>query len=91
MEKQYTISEAKNNLPSIVRALDKELAVRLTRRGKPVAILLSIKEYEKLSCKQTGFWNALSAFRQQADGLDISDNDFRGLRDESSGRIVDLS
>ena len=90
MEKQYTISEAKNRLPSIVHSVERGPSVKLTRRGRPVAILLSIKEYEKLLHKNVGFWNALTNFRKQAGELGISENDFKGIRDCSSGRTVDL-
>jgi hypothetical protein len=54
-----------------------------------VAILLSIKEYEKLVQKNIGFWNALTNFRKHALELGITDNDFEGLRDRSPGRTVD--
>ncbi len=51
----------------------------LTRGGKPVAVLLSIQEYERLSRKYTGFWSAVSEFRRKVEdeGIDISDSDFR--------------
>ncbi len=91
MEKQYSIAEAKNKLPSIIHAVEKGPSVRLTRRGRPVAVLLSIQEYEHLSRKKEGFWRALKAFRRQAEkeGVEISSADFMGLRDQSAGREVD--
>ena len=89
METQYTISEAKNRLPSIVHSVERGPSVKLTRRGRPVAVLLSIKEYENLLHKNIGFWNALTDFRKQVAELGISDKDFVGLRDRSSGRTVD--
>ncbi len=89
METQYTISEAKNKLPSIIHSVEKGPSVKLTRRGRPVAILLSIKEYEKLVRKNISFWNALTNFRNKAGEFEISDEDFVGLRDRSSGRIVE--
>lgn len=89
MENQYTISEAKNRLPSIVHSVESGPSVKLTRRGRPVAILLSIKEYEKLVNKNIGFWNALINFRKQVEEIAISDSDFEGLRDRSSGRAID--
>ncbi|WP_414736119.1 type II toxin-antitoxin system prevent-host-death family antitoxin [Desulfosarcina ovata] len=64
-------------------------SVKLTRRGRPVAVLLSIKEYEKLLHQNIGFWNALINFRKQTGELEISDSDFEGLRDRSPGRTVD--
>lgn len=47
MQNQYTISEAKNKLPAIVHSVEKRPSVQLTRRGRPVAVLKSVGEYEK--------------------------------------------
>ena len=88
MENQYTISQAKNRLPAIVHSVEKGPSVKLTRRGRPVAVLLSIKEYEKLSAKRESFWDALTALRKQAGNFEISDEDFEDLRDRSLGRAV---
>ncbi len=92
MQKQFSIAEAKNRLPTIIHSVEKGPSVELTRRGKPVAVLLSIQEYERLSRKYSGFWNAISEFRRKAEdeGIEISDRDFKGLRDLSSGREVAL-
>jgi len=92
MRKQFSINEAKNKLPAIIHYVEKGPFVELTRRETPVAVLLSIEEYERLSRKYTGFWNAVSEFRQKIEdeGVEISDSDFDGLRDLSSGRKVDL-
>ena len=92
MQKQFSIAEAKNRLPTIIHYVEKGPYVELTRRGKPVAVLLSIQEYERLSRKYTGFWSALLEFRQkmEGEGIEISETDFRGLRDLSSGREVEL-
>lgn len=89
MEKQFTISEAKNRLTAIVHAVEKGPSVRLTRRGRPVAVLLSIEEYEALNRRRVGFWESLTALRQQTGDVDISDADFENLRDVT-GREVDL-
>ena len=92
MQKQFSISEAKNSLPTIIHYVEKGPYVKLTRRGKPVAVLLSIQTYERLSRKYTGFWSAVSEFRRKIDdeGIEISDMDFKGLRDLSAGREVGL-
>ena len=92
MQKQFSISEAKNRLPAIIHYVEKGPYVELTRRGKPVAVLLSIQEYERLSRKYTGFWNTLLQFRRKVEdeGIEISDSDFKGLRDLSVGRKVEL-
>jgi len=92
MQKQFSIAEAKNRLSAIIHYVEKEPYVELTRRGKPVAVLLSIQEYERLSRKHTGFWSAVSEFRRKVEdeGIEISDSDFKGLRDLSVGREVEL-
>jgi len=93
MEKrQYSIAEAKTKLPSIVHTVEKGPSVKLTRHGKPVAVLLSIQEYEWLSQKRGNFWNSLVAFRKitAKEGIEISDSDFNDLRDFSTGREVEL-
>jgi prevent-host-death family protein len=92
MQKQFSISEAKNRLPTIIHYVEKETYIELTRRGKPVAVLLSIQEYERLSRKYTGFWSAVSEFRRKVEdeGVEISDSDFKWLRDLSPGREVEL-
>lgn len=92
MQKQFSISEAKNKLPTIIHYVEKGPYVELTRRGTPVAVLLSIQEYERLSRKYTGFWSAVSEFRRKVEdeGVEISDKDFDGLRDLSTGREVEL-
>jgi len=92
MQKQFSIAEAKNRLPTIIHYVEKGPYVKLTRRGKPVAVLLSIQAYERLSRKYTGFWSAVSEFRRKIDdqGIEIYDRDFKGLRNLSAGREVEL-
>jgi prevent-host-death family protein len=92
MHDEISIAEAKNKLPSIIHRVEKGPYIKLTRRGKPVAILLSIKEYEWLSQKKTGLWEALSKFREQVKEInaDITDSEFEDLRDADPGRKVEI-
>ena len=92
VDEQYTIAEAKNKLPSIVHAVEQGAPVKLTRHGRPVAVLLSIDQYDRLSRKREGYWRALSSFRElmEKENVFISDEDFEWLRDDSRGREVDL-
>lgn len=92
MHDEISIAEAKNRLPSIIHSVEKGPYIKLTRRGKPVAILLSIKEYERLSQKATGLWEALSKFREWVKGIntDITDSEFEDLRDADPGRKVEI-
>jgi len=92
MEEQYTIVDAKNKLPSIIHSVETGQAVKLTRHGRAVAVLLSIKDYQRLSRKREGYWNALNSFRKQMkkEGVSIAEEDFDNIRDNFSGREVDF-
>lgn len=50
MEKDYTIAEARRDLAAMVRAVERTGRARITRRGRPVAMVLSIAEFERLLC-----------------------------------------
>lgn len=92
MQKQFSIAEAKNKLPSIIHDVESGPPVELTRRGVPVAVLLSKHDFDLLTEKQDGFWNVLMEFRRhvEQEGIIFSDADFSELRDSSKGRNVDL-
>ncbi len=92
MPKQYSIAEARNHFTAIVRDVEQESAVELTRRGKPVAVLLSIQEYKRLSSDKGSFWKAFTVFRDRVNlqELGIEPEIFNGLRDQSPGREVSL-
>jgi antitoxin Phd len=75
MSKSYSIAEARDNFAAIVREIEERVsAIELTRRGKPVAVLLSVGEYRRLS-GQAG--SATARRRSEV---------FEGLRDVSPGR-----
>jgi antitoxin Phd len=89
MSKQYSIAEARNHLPAIVHDAERGKPIQLTRRGKPVAVLLSIDAFERLSQSRPDFWSALQAFRKSRDLSDLDvDAIFAGVRDRSPGRGV---
>jgi prevent-host-death family protein len=90
MQKQYSIAQARDHFTSLVRDVERESVVELTRRGKPVAVLLSIQEYNRLSSGKSGFWKALTAFQNRVNlqELDIEPSIFVDLRDRSPGREV---
>jgi len=92
MSKRYSIAEARRNLPTLVNEAESGAEVQLTRRGRPVAIVVSIEEYERLKAPRTDFADAYRAFRSrfpEAVG-GISSRYFHGIRDRGRGRQVDL-
>lgn len=92
MSKRYSIAEARHNLAAIVHELEQRRHIELTRRGEPVAILLSPREYHRLSTVGGRFWEAYEAFRQTADlrQLKIEPALFADVRERAPGRDVRL-
>ncbi len=89
MFESYSIAEARDRFTSIVREVEEKVAgVELTRRGKPVAVLLSVEKYRRLLEGKKTFWEAYSEFRASVDPeqLNLEPETFEGLRDVSPGR-----
>jgi prevent-host-death family protein len=91
MNKRYSIAEARDRFTAILRDVEKEPAVEITRHGEPVAVLLSWRAYQRLTSKKN-YWEAYRAFRDQFDltNLDIDPQIFTEPRDQSGGREVSL-
>lgn len=87
----FSIADARSQLPKIIHAVETGDVTQLTRRGKPVAVLLSLKEYEALTKQgQGGLIMALQAFQsiRQDENNDISDEEVNSWRDKSSPRDI---
>ena len=88
MPKTASIAQARNHLPALVHSAEAGMPTQLTRHGKPVAVLHSIVDYDRL---QKGpavpFGQAALDFRQEVDvaHLDLA-SAFVDLRDPSPGR-----
>lgn len=91
MLKQRSIAEARDHFTALVRDVEQETAIELTRHGKPVAVLMSIDEYRRLTAEKVDFWEAYTAFREKVDlqQLNIRPEIFADVRDRESGREVD--
>ena len=92
MSKRYSIAEARSNLPTIVDQAENGLEVELTRRGKPVAILISPRQLERLRSDRPRFTDAYKTFLRKHSLADLNlDQDFfQSIRDKSSGRKVSV-
>lgn len=92
MAKKYSIAEARHGLAAIVKELEQQPVIQITRRGQPVAVLVSRNEYERLSRQRIGFWEAYETFRSQVDlaELGLEPEFLTSLRKEDAGREVDL-
>jgi len=88
--KQYSIAEARDQFAAIVQDVERTAPVQVTRRGKPVAVLVSLKEYQQLRAGRQDFWDAYLAFRDQVDLEEVAIDPvlFEEARDSTPGREV---
>ena len=83
MTERHSIAEARRKLPRLVNAAEHDKAVELTRRGKPVAMLISRGRFEQLPSNHSGFAEAYRTFAERVDlaKLDLDpDQLFSGVR-----------
>ena len=71
MDNGYSIAEARNNLARLVHEAEDGDPVRLTRRGLPVAVILSLAEYERMRATGEGLWDRLRRFRDSVEEAEI--------------------
>jgi prevent-host-death family protein len=92
MSRRYSIAEARARLSDLVDQAEAGQAVELTRRGHPVAILLSVAEVARLRAERLRFADAYRAFLAQHPlaEVGIEGHLFARVRDRSPGRDVHL-
>jgi antitoxin Phd len=91
MMPRYSIAEARNRFAEIVHDLKHFPQIEVTRRGRPVAVLISVEEFDRLRAGGAAFWNAYSAYRDAHDlaELGIEPEVFAGVREPSPGHEID--
>ncbi len=86
---ETSIAEAKNQLTRLIHQAERGDAVHITRRGRPVAVLLSEAEYARLSRGTTRptFWEAIQAMRADPDfePVDLEHEEIASWRDRAGG------
>ena len=90
--RRYSIAEARRQLPLVIDTARAGTDVELTRRGQPVAVVVSSEEYARLRGRSKGFAAEYAKFRARfpATGGGIPRRFFDSLRDRSPGRKVRL-
>ncbi|MBI2895974.1 MAG: type II toxin-antitoxin system Phd/YefM family antitoxin [Deltaproteobacteria bacterium] len=88
----YSIAQARDSLARIVHEAEQGRAIELTRRGKPVAAVVSVRDLERIRGGRAGLWETLVVFRAKADLEDLwaEGDPLQGVRDRSPGRQVRL-
>src|SRR5438093_6140383 len=92
MSRRYSIAEARSRLPSIVDQAEAGVEVELTRRGQPVAVLVSRREFERLRGKRLHFGDAYRKFLEKysLDEIGLEDG-FRGVHPRPDRRAQRLA
>jgi prevent-host-death family protein len=88
MSQTYSIAQARDQLPRLVRAAERGAEVELTRRGEKVAVLLSVATRAHLAEGGANYWDRLVAFRRKHPALPRGT--LKGLRQRDQGRDVKL-
>ena len=86
---QVSIADAKNTLTKLIHRAESGEVVHITRRGTPVAVLVSELQYERLDIHaERDCWQAIEEWRSDAtfDWPDLPDEVVDGWRDRSLGR-----
>jgi prevent-host-death family protein len=92
MSKRYSIAEARSNLPAIVDQAEAGLEIELTRRGKPVAVVVSLREFGRRQNEGRGFSDAYKKFlkKYSLKEIGLEEDFFRAIREKGAGREVSL-
>ena len=90
MPLRYSIADARASLPAIVDQAEAGSPVELTRRGRPVAAVVSLRELQRLKGDQPHFAAAYRRFlgRWRLDQIGLDKAFAPALRDRAVGRKV---
>ena len=83
MTTTYSIAEARNQFAALIRQVEEgQTSVQVTRRGEPVAVILSQEAYKELLARppRWDFWTAYQKWRQawSIDEMDIDPDEVWG-------------
>ncbi len=86
--RQVSLADARNHLTTLVRDVEHGLRVELTRRGRPVAVLVSHQEYERMAPNARSIAAILDAWHASlpSDFEGFTAKEVASWRDRSAGR-----
>jgi prevent-host-death family protein len=85
--KTSSIAEAKNNLSQLIYQLEADEAIHLTRHGKPVAVMLSEANYQKLTHKNNSLFQEIMAWRLHVEvDSALTSVELKDIRTDSQSR-----
>ena len=85
MDRIYSIAEARNDLSGVVREAEAGRPVTLSRRGRPVAVVVSARDYERVAGYRRTVAEAIEEFRHRYIAA-LADENWLPERDKSPGR-----
>lgn len=86
---RHSVAEARRSLPALIRAAEAGRTVEISRRGVPVAVLISSERFARLGPKRPGFMEAYRTFLRGTDLAALAldpEEILAGARDRSPGR-----
>jgi prevent-host-death family protein len=90
--RQYSIAQARDHLTRLIHEAERGEPVELTRRGKPVAAIVSVEDLRRLPPrpKPRGLWDVIEQWRatmtpEELEELNLEEV-YRDVRDRSPGR-----
>ncbi len=83
-----SIAEAKSHLSQLIHQTENGKPIYLSRHGKPVAVLVSREQYDRLTVVEESAWGAISNWRSSTSlqGQDLSDQEIGQWRDQITER-----
>jgi prevent-host-death family protein len=92
MSRRYSIARARSQLSAIIDQAESGLEVELTRRGEPVAVVVSIREFERLRGGRQHFSDAYQRFLAMyaLKNIGVGARFSKSVRDRTPGRRVPL-
>ncbi len=89
---KVSVAEARQHFARLIKRAQQGKTIEITRRGEPVAVLLSATKYSAITGEPSSFIDAMRQVRErlEVDELEIGDEEFEGLREQSPGREISL-
>lgn len=87
MERTCSIAEARDDLSSIVREAESGKPVTLARRGQPVAVIVSAREYSRIAGRRQTVAEVVDRFRAEHKAA-LDDTEWLHPRDPAPGRAA---
>ena len=88
--RKVSVTQARNTLARLIREVEAGEAVQITRRGRPVAVLVSRDGYDRLESGEPrrDFWQGITEWRAQTsfDWPELTPEEVDGWRDRRPPR-----